>query len=1084
MARKSGLVRNFVRRTSARMGARSTGRPAALSALPRPLQSPPFRKKILFESLEPRLLLSADLAPDVASTLSSGVDQFRDWAATLAAHEQFAQQLPVVNTSLGDAVDLSGWLQTRFVDPVQAYLGGSGPKTTDGLVAALAERQGVSAVTGDQYGNVVRFDLVLDASRTLEDVSLSIPATADGMPVTSEAGVFDLTGSLQLNFSFGVDLTPGLSVDDAFFVKFNTFAVKGDIQANAIDFDVSVGFLGATVNQGSINLNADLRVQVGNPDGDAAGHVTLAELYGTDLGNLVSFDTSLASVAAQLPIRVAGLGSFNPGSVQIVLGGDPFTDVTVSITGNDAAEVANFGRLTPFAVTSALQRVAIWLDDIGTSSSMLAQDVPFASDLKYKDILDFSTALTETVNRELAIDGVPVFDNAQEFSSLLASLLGVPPAAVAANYNATTNQLTFFLRLDETFETVATPVSFGFDLGPLGDLTSDSMLTVGADGRLQFTLGFDLSPFESVISGLKDLPANGVLSADATFLVSVNAAEPVAVTVQRNAANTSRAQLIANVNAALANAGLGEVTASLVANRLQFKVAGDLYGASLTIYVTDPATNTAGTQLGLNEIMANSATQVNRAFVRDLQLTGNARIAANDIDASGNFGFVGVDIVDGTLSADATVQVQVRDPAAPSAPIRVGQFFTALNEIDNWAQINTQGALTATLPVQVQGGVLGLGLLPRADVSMANVFDPATLNVAFQGMEALTNYQNVDLQDVLAALNQFVSYLASVEQFSFLGIDLPVIDRSVAELLSFIPGLEQDIAKLSDLGAANLQELETRIEEAFGVGPNALVMTFADNDLRFALNLTESLPAAYQNLKVNLDLAQLAGYVPGGVANLAGVGNLIDVAGDGSLAVTGSAQLNLVFGFDLTNPTLPRAYLEDDTGMSLLLRVAGNNLNFDAAVGPLGLFIRNGTVLIGNAAGPAAFTVGLKPVAGGRYYDSQWNTSILDVGLVGQASAVLPVFFPQVTNYAGDIVLTVGSLADLAGTTSLSAPDLAAEIGSIDLFSNLGSLVQGLDLLLAGLEDALDGEVFGVELPIVGDNLKDAANFFGDLRSS
>lgn len=48
-------------------------------------------------------------------------------------------------------------------------------------------------------------------------------------------------------------------------------------------------------------------------------------------------------------------------------------------------------------------------------------------------------------------------------------------------------------------------------------------------------------------------------------------------------------------------------------------------------------------------------------------------------------------------------------------------------------------------------------------------------------------------------------------------------------------------------------------------------------------------------------------------------------------------------------------------------------------------------------------------------------------------------------------------------------------MGFIDLFSNPSSLTQAIDLVLAGIQDALDGESFGKAFPVVGDNLKDAA---------
>ncbi len=997
---------------------------------------PPHRRSILFESLEPRLLLSADLAPDVAGNLQAGLNQFRDWTAALVSYEQLGLQLPVVSIDLGSAADMSGWLQSKLLDPVQTYLAGAGPRTTDGLVGALAGVAGLSAVSGDLYGNEIRFDLVLDASRTLSGIDLSIPQTAGGMAITASGGALDLTASMHLDFAFGFDLTPGLSVDDAFFLRFDSFVVSGDIHASNLSFDVSLGFLGASVAGGSVDLDADLQVQIANPDADAAGYVTMGELQGTTLQNLVTLDGTSSSVSANLPITIAELGSFNPGSVQVAITGNPFTGVAVNLTGANAAEISNFGRLTPFAVTATMNRIAQWLSDVGNSSSVFGQDVPFAGlnpagsgNTQIKDLLDFSTALKEVVNNFLeAAPGVPDFNNAQEFATRLSTLLGLTPSAISAGYNTSTNQLTFFFRLEHTFANLTTPLNLNLNLAPLGGLNTTSTLEAGADGRLQFTLGFDLSPFEAFVLGNLLLPANGVLSANALFQVAVNGAAPVAVTVNRQLGNTNRNQLVANVNTALMDAGVTNVTASLVSNKLQFKASGDMFGASVSVFVSDPLTNTAKTELGLNEIMADTATAVSRAFLRDIQLGGDVHVSATDIDASANFGFIGVDIVDGTATAEASVLAKIRNPSAPSAPVRVGDFFTSLTNLGTWAQLTTSGTASVNLPVQVQGGILELGADPRVVVSMSNVFNPSTLSVTFPDLTALTNYKNLDIDDVLAGLNQFVSYLGSVEGFSFLNLDLPVIDKSVSDLLSFIPSLTGDIADLQTLGAPNLQALEARIEQAFGLAPSDLTMVFTDSDLRFALHLSESLPAEFQNLHVNLDLAKLAGYVGGGVPNLAGVGNLIDVGGSADLSVTGSAVMDLIWGFDFANPTNPRAYIHDDSTIGLELKVTGSNLDFDAAIGPLGLFIRDGVVDVSDGVAPAAFGVAFKPATGDRWFSNQWSTSILTTSLSGHASATLPVYFPLESNFAGDIALNIGSLANIGGTTTLTAPNLAAEI--------------------------------------------------------
>ena len=55
----------------------------------------PERQKPTFEALEPRFLLSADLMPQVDSSLLQGLDEFKDWTVTLDEIDALNQQLPI-----------------------------------------------------------------------------------------------------------------------------------------------------------------------------------------------------------------------------------------------------------------------------------------------------------------------------------------------------------------------------------------------------------------------------------------------------------------------------------------------------------------------------------------------------------------------------------------------------------------------------------------------------------------------------------------------------------------------------------------------------------------------------------------------------------------------------------------------------------------------------------------------------------------------------------------------------------------------------------------------------------------------------
>jgi len=105
--------------------------PRAASRGPRP----PHRKKFLFESLESRLLLSADLAPTAQAALSTGLQELKAWSDSLVQYSDLAKALPVVNTTIGGvgffdvADEWLGWKESPedFGQTLAVYGVPSGP---------------------------------------------------------------------------------------------------------------------------------------------------------------------------------------------------------------------------------------------------------------------------------------------------------------------------------------------------------------------------------------------------------------------------------------------------------------------------------------------------------------------------------------------------------------------------------------------------------------------------------------------------------------------------------------------------------------------------------------------------------------------------------------------------------------------------------------------------------------------------------------------------------------------------------------------------------------------------------------------
>src|SRR5262245_6822987 len=94
-------------------------------------------------------------------------------------------------------------------------------------------------------------------------------------PASTQIGV---DASLALDVSFGVDLTTGLSPEQAFFIRVGGFDAHIDAAAASLATGpMRFGFFGAALASGNMSINADLSVSLNNPDADPHGNITLVE---------------------------------------------------------------------------------------------------------------------------------------------------------------------------------------------------------------------------------------------------------------------------------------------------------------------------------------------------------------------------------------------------------------------------------------------------------------------------------------------------------------------------------------------------------------------------------------------------------------------------------------------------------------------------------------------------------------------------------------------------------------------------------------------------------------------------------------
>jgi hypothetical protein len=234
------------------------------------------RNPIALEPMEPRLLLSdTPFSAAQAAALTSGAQGLAAWADALDASGALAQSLPVYTladasnpdslrsyTTLGSKVDLGGKLGALLATPLKNYFAGDATPTLNELVTVLDAVAGVN-VTGSADNGQAALQISIDSAVTASSGTIDIVSAADG--ITSK-NTLAVSGQLKFDFVLGLDLTPGLVAEEAFFIRVPNDGLALSVQAqrsgNAA-FAGRVGFLDVSLAGAStIDLAAAIKVNV------------------------------------------------------------------------------------------------------------------------------------------------------------------------------------------------------------------------------------------------------------------------------------------------------------------------------------------------------------------------------------------------------------------------------------------------------------------------------------------------------------------------------------------------------------------------------------------------------------------------------------------------------------------------------------------------------------------------------------------------------------------------------------------------------------------------------------------------------
>lgn len=108
----------------------------------------------------------------------------------------------------------------------------------------------------------------------------------------------------------------------------------------------------------------------------------------------------------------------------------------------------------------------------------------------------------------------------------------------------------------------------------------------------------------------------------------------------------------------------------------------------------------------------------------------------------GEQGFVEINIVDGSVAASFTAAVT----SAPGPAVLLDDLLAALEGATPPISTDWQGSADLTLSIDVPGDLLSLaGPAPRAEVSMADVFDVASAVVDTYDVDELDYFRQLSL---------------------------------------------------------------------------------------------------------------------------------------------------------------------------------------------------------------------------------------------------------------------------------------------------------------------------------------------------
>lgn len=482
---------------------------------------------------------------------------------------------------------------------------------------------------------------------------------------------------------------------------------------------------------------------------------------------------------------------------------------------------------------------------------------------------------------------------------------------------------------------------------------------------------------------------------------------------------------------------------------------------------------------GVDSEKAAGSQSPSEAFsISDFQFNGSVTQDASSLVGEALYGILGLDIGDVSVQGGPTVALSIADSKS------VRELISGLVRPAGYFQTAISGSTDLVLQdIVVADNLVGLPsdasiLLRKTDFS-SNHLQFIPHNVGPLDLFSNLSFDQI-LGDLLPAIENFASSFqeATASSLSIVRTDPnDIIDTRLTGLSSQLNDQLENYSEQAS-GLLSLQRLAPLLEQEFefGIGNHTefAVKTSFDpdsNDLQLNLDVSFSgdhaLPFGL-NISQWIENTSSDGLVAGG-----------EVSTDALIAWAATATMSLDTGFNLSNPAQPVPVLYDSTQLSASFEgVAG----FDAQVsslGMLGLAIDGELSLTNVDDRTPTLMVTLPPSpTNGRYQ-------------LNQLSGLSLIVDPIQTDLDVDLTMSLMPLEQIQTTLVVNdgvveqVPDFAEMLEDIqDITLNLSVLAQGVDGLLSGIETALSGQIFGLQVPVIGEALEQPANAVRTFRNA